>query len=255
MKVISANMNGIRSATKKDFWPWFKRQKADILCMQEIRATEDKFPEAALNLKNYHKFIRPAEKPGYSGVSIYAKQEPKNVCTKIGYDIIDNEGRYLQLDYDKFSVASIYFPSGSNKESRQVLKYEFMEFFSEKLIEFKKKRRPIILCGDWNIAHKNIDIKNWRSNQKNSGFLPEERAWMDHILDELNYVDAFREVNQKADQYTWWSNRGRARENNVGWRIDYQIVSPKLKDKVTSASIYRNKFFSDHAPLTISYDI
>lgn len=255
VKVISCNVNGIRSATRKDFIPWLKRQKADVVCLQEIRAKEEQFPPEALELSGYHSFLHPAEKPGYSGVAMYSREKPQRVIREMGLVDMDQEGRYIQLDFKKYSVISAYFPSGTSGTHRQDKKYEFLDRFEELLRSFKAKKREYIICGDWNIAHKKIDIKNWKSNQKNSGFLPEERAWLDMVVDELNYVDTFRQVDQRAEQYSWWSNRGRARENNVGWRIDYQFASPKLADKVTKASIYTRKKFSDHAPLIHEYDL
>ena len=255
MKVITANLNGIRSATQKNFWPWLEKQKADVVCLQEIRATEEQFPKEALALKDFHRFVKSAEKPGYSGVAIYTRLKPKKIITEMGFAEMDSEGRYLQIDLDKVTVVSAYFPSGSSGEERQNKKYEFLDHFLGMLKSIKKKKKPFIICGDWNIAHKEIDLKNWKSNQKNSGFLPEERAWMDTVISELGFIDAFRTLNPHPDQYTWWSNRGRAREKNVGWRIDYQIVSPDLADSLKSASIYTSEFFSDHAPLTIQYKI
>ncbi len=254
MKIISCNVNGIRSATRKEFIPWLKRQKADVICLQEIRAREDQFPKEALEIAGYHTFLHPAERPGYAGVAMYARDKPKKVVREMGLEEMDLEGRYLQLDFKGYSVISAYFPSGTSGTVRQDKKYEFLDHFAELMSSFRKKRREYIICGDWNIAHKKIDIKNWRSNQKNSGFLPEERAWMDMVVDELKFVDAFRVVDQREEQYTWWSNRGRARENNVGWRIDYQFISPGLANKVAKASIYTRKKFSDHAPLIVEYD-
>jgi exodeoxyribonuclease-3 len=166
---------------------------------------------------------------------------------------MDSEGRYIQADFDGLSVASIYIPSGSSGDARQQVKYSFMDRFTETLKAMRRKRREYILCGDWNIVHKEIDIKNWKSNQKTSGCLPEERAWLDQLFGPMGYVDAFRVVNQKPDQYTWWSNRGQAWAKNVGWRIDYHVVTPNLKDRVSSASIYKDQRFSDHAPLIINY--
>ena len=172
----------------------------------------------------------------------------------LGWHDIDIEGRFLEFQYNKLSVISLYMHSGSSSEERQAVKFDFMDRFMPYLQRLRRKRREYIICGDWNIAHKKIDIKNWRSNQKNSGFLPEERAWMDKLFDEVGYVDAFRVVNQQEHQYTWWSNRGQAWANNTGWRIDYQVITPKLAPLVRSASIYKDERFSDHAPLIIDYD-
>jgi exodeoxyribonuclease-3 len=203
----------------------------------------------------YHCYYFEAEKKGYSGVGLYCRKEPNNLVVGFGdgYEDMDSEGRYIQADFDGLSVASIYIPSGSSGDARQQVKYSFMDRFTETLKAMRRKRREYILCGDWNIVHKEIDIKNWKSNQKTSGCLPEERAWLDQLFGPMGYVDAFRVVNQKPDQYTWWSNRGQAWAKNVGWRIDYHVVTPNLKDRVSSASIYKDQRFSDHAPLIINY--
>ena len=189
-----------------------------------------------------------------SSVAVYCKREPDRVHMGLGWPDMDAEGRFIQVDFGSLSVISLYLPSGSSSPERQAVKFDFMARFMPVLKKLRRSRRDYIICGDWNIAHKAIDLKNWRSNQKNSGFLPEERAWMDEVLEQLGWVDAFRVVNQKPDQYTWWSNRGRAREKNVGWRIDYQIISPRLQGTVRSATIYTEQRFSDHAPLTLNYD-
>jgi exodeoxyribonuclease-3 len=167
---------------------------------------------------------------------------------------MDAEGRYIQADFGKLSVASLYLPSGSSKEERQQIKFSFMKRYSERLKKMRRQRREFIICGDWNIVHKEIDIKNWKSNQKNSGCLPEERAWLDELFGPLQYVDAFRVVNQETGQYTWWSNRGQAWANNVGWRIDYQVITPALAERIKAVSIYKAQRFSDHAPLIVEYE-
>ena len=257
MKVITANVNGIRAAQKKGFFEWLKKQKADVVCIQEIKAQAHQLDDEIFYPKNYHCYYFEAEKKGYSGVAIYCRDKPDNIVVGLGdgWEDMDAEGRYIQADFGSISVASIYLPSGSSSDERQQVKYSFMERFTDTLKSMKRKRREYILCGDWNIVHKEIDIKNWKSNQKNSGCLPEERAWLDQVFGPMGFVDAFRVVNQQSDQYTWWSNRGQAWAKNVGWRIDYQIVTPKLKDTVKSVSIYKDQRFSDHAPLTINYDI
>jgi len=257
MKIITVNVNGIRAAAKKGFFDWLAKQKADVVCLQEIKAQTDQLTDDIFYPKNYHCHYFPAEKKGYSGVGIYCKQEPKKVTMGLGegWEDMDAEGRYIQADFDNCSVASIYLPSGSSGDERQIVKYSFLDRFTDTLKSMRRKRNEFILCGDWNIVHKEIDIKNWKSNQKNSGCLPDERAWLDQVFGPMGFVDAFREVNTKAEEYTWWSNRGQAWANNVGWRLDYQIVTPKLKDLVHSASIYKDERFSDHAPLTISYKI
>jgi len=249
MRVITCNVNGIRSAYKKGFFEWALMQEADFICLQETKAQNDQI----VQLAGYHLFQHDAVKPGYSGVAIYAKNTPQSFCDKLGFACADTEGRFLQLNYPDYSIVSLYLPSGTSGDHRQQEKYEFMKKFEVFLKEHSSK--PVIIVGDWNIAHKNIDIKNWRANQKHSGFLPEERAWLDKVFDELGWVDAFRVVNQEADQYTWWSNRGRAYEKNVGWRIDYQIVTPCLKSKVKHAFVYKETKFSDHAPLLMDYEV
>ena len=255
MKVITCNVNGIRSATSKGIWAWLADQGADFICLQEVRAKLGDLPAEASALEGYDVHFHLAERPGYSGVAIYARSKPENVTMDMGLASLQSEGRYLQLDYPNLSIISIYFPSGSASQERQYIKYDMLDHLTHMLEGFRRNKRHFIICGDWNIAHREIDLKNWRGNKKNSGFLPLERAWMDSVLGRLGYVDAFRVVNQEADQYTWWSNRGAAYENNVGWRIDYQIVSPELGLKVRSAEIYTKVRFSDHAPLIIDYDL
>ena len=230
------------------------RQKADVICVQETKAQLDQLVPGITHPKGFHSYFCDAEKKGYSGVAIYTKHKPDLVTYGGGWPSVDREGRLIRADFGKLSVLSLYMPSGSSKEERQIFKYEVMDKVYDHMAEIMKDGRDYIICGDWNIAHKNIDLKNWRSNRKNSGFLPEECAWMDKVFDELKWVDAFREVNTEADQYTWWSNRGQAWAKNVGWRIDYQIVSPSLKGKIVSTSIYKKKRYSDHSPLIIDYD-
>lgn len=256
MKIISVNVNGIRAAEKKGFFNWVRKENPDVVCIQETKAQEDQLHPEDFYPKDFHCFYFDAEKKGYSGVAIYCKQKPDKVVRGLGegFEDMDREGRYIQVDIGKLSVISLYLPSGTSGDERQQIKYSFMERFTETLKAMRRKRREFVICGDWNIAHKNIDIKNWRGNQKNSGFLPEERAWLDQVFGPLGFVDAFRVVNQEEDQYTWWSNRGQAWAKNVGWRIDYQVVTPGLKDKILSTSIYKEERFSDHAPLIIEYD-
>ena len=261
MKIISANVNGIRSAEKKGFFKWLKKVNADVICIQETKAQTDQLHPDLHCPEHYHCYYYDAEKKGYSGVAIFSKTEPDKVTRGFGAGMedMDAEGRYIQADYTidghALSVASIYVPSGSSSEDRQQVKFSFMKRFDEKLKAMRRKKRDFILCGDWNIVHKEIDIKNWKSNQKNSGCLPEERAWLDQLFGPMGFVDAFREVNSQADQYTWWSNRGQAWAKNVGWRIDYHVITPNLKHKVKSASIYKDERFSDHAPLIIEYKL
>lgn len=254
MRVITINTNGIRAAARKGFFDWLKKQKADVVCIQETKAQEHQLTDEIFCPKGYHCYYHDAVKKGYSGVAIYSKHEPKKIINGIGWHDIDVEGRYIEVQFDKLSVISLYMHSGSSSEERQAVKFDFMDRFMPYLQKLRRKRREYIICGDWNIAHTKKDIKNWRSNQKNSGFLPEEREWLTHLFDEVGYVDAFRVVNQQEHQYTWWSNRGQAWANNTGWRIDYQIITPKLKDTVKKVSIYKDERFSDHSPLIIDYD-
>ncbi|MEN9470728.1 MAG: exodeoxyribonuclease [Pseudomonadota bacterium] len=252
MRIMTLNLNGIRSAARKGFFDWAKTQKADVICLQETKAQEWQL-DTAVHLKDYQAYFFDAEKKGYSGVAVYSRIKPDTVVGGLGWECADKEGRYLQLNFPNLSIASLYMPSGSSGEIRQKLKFQFLDHYKTILKRQRRQKRDFIICGDWNIAHKPIDLKNWRSNQKHSGFLPEERAWLDQVLGPIGYVDAFREINQQTEQYTWWSNRGRAWDNNVGWRIDYQIITPGLRDKVKSVSIYKDRRFSDHAPLTIDY--
>jgi exodeoxyribonuclease-3 len=253
MRIITINTNGIRAAARKGFFDWLKKQQADVICIQETKAQLHQLDDPVFHPKGYHRYFHDAQKKGYSGVAIYCRQQPKKIIQGIGWYDVDQEGRFIEVQFDKLSVISLYMHSGSSSEARQAIKFDFMERFMLYLQKLRRKRREYIICGDWNIAHKNIDIKNWRSNQQNSGFLPEERAWLDRLYDEIGYVDAFRVINQQPHQYTWWSNRGQAWANNTGWRIDYQIITPKLKDLVETASIYKDERFSDHAPLIIDY--
>jgi exodeoxyribonuclease-3 len=256
MQIMSLNLNGIRSASKKGFFTWLDQQNIDVVCVQETRAHLNSIHqhEADLFPKNYFCYYVDAEKKGYSGVGIYCRKQPKAINTNIDKIEFHQEGRYLQIDYEHLSIVSLYLPSGSSGDIRQQIKFDCINHYGDALKKQMHDSRQYIICGDWNIAHKAIDLKNWRGNQKNSGFLPEERAWMDYVIDELHYVDAFRSINQEPEQYTWWSNRGQAWAKNVGWRIDYQIISPDLAPYVKDASIYKVQRFSDHAPLIITYD-
>ncbi|HLD17250.1 MAG TPA: exodeoxyribonuclease III [Coxiellaceae bacterium] len=256
MRIITANLNGIRSAAKKGFFKWVIDQNADIICVQEVRGHLGDLHEDVYKIAGYYDYFCEAEKKGYSGVAIYCKIEPDRILRELGWDHADKEGRYIQVDFGCLSVGSLYMPSGTSGEHRQIIKFDFMARFEKWLKKMQKGGRDFILCGDWNIVHTAQDIKNFKSNQKNSGCLPEERAWLDKLFGkEFNCVDAFRVVNQGADQYTWWSHYGQARAKNVGWRIDYQVISPSLKHKVKAAQIYKAENFSDHAPVIIDYDI
>ena len=255
MRIITLNANGIRSAEKKGFYQWMQQQNADVVCIQETKAQFHQLDDAAFCPEGYHCFYHDAEKKGYSGVAIYSKKQPDQIINGLGIEDIDSEGRYIEAQFGDLSVISLYLPSGSSGDERQNYKFSFLDRFMDYLKSLKENNRHYVICGDWNIAHKEIDLKNWRGNKKNSGFLPEERAWLDQLFAEGYWYDAFRLINQEADQYTWWSNRGQAWANNVGWRIDYQIISAQLKDKVLATAIYKDERFSDHAPLIMDYDI
>lgn len=255
MRIMTFNCNGIRAAARKGFFDWLPKAGADVVCLQETKAQIDQLSDPVFHPESYHCTYFDAEKKGYAGTALYTKKEPSKLTTGLGFELADTEGRYIQADFDGFSVASLYLPSGSSGPERQERKFSFMDDFMEHMKKLRRKRREFVICADWNICHKQIDLKNWRSNQKNSGFLPEEREWLDILYDEVGFVDAFRVVNQEADQYSWWSNRGQARANNVGWRLDYHVVTPALKDKVRSAEIYTAENFSDHAPVIIDYDL
>ncbi|HEY5682908.1 MAG TPA: exodeoxyribonuclease III [Sulfuricaulis sp.] len=255
MRVITFNVNGIRSAAKNGLFEWLPRQRADVVCLQEVKAQESDLTEEMRAPDKFHGFFSCAEKKGYAGVALYSRREPDRVHAGFGSKEHDDEGRYLQADFGKLSIVSVYLPSGSAGPHRQESKYRFMDHFYPVLEKLPGNGREYILCGDWNIAHKEIDLKNWRSNQKNSGFLPEERAWLTKVFDELGWVDVFRTLNDRPEQYTWWSNRGQAYAKNVGWRIDYQIATPGIARKATREKIYKDKKFSDHAPLIMDYDL
>lgn len=253
MKITSVNVNGIRAAARKGFFEWVERERPDVVCVQETKAQKDQLADPMFEPAGYHCCYHDAEKKGYSGVAIYSRHEPDEVIEGIDWPEFDAEGRYLEYRFGKLSVVSLYMPSGSSSEERQQVKFGVMDHFMPMLKKYRKRSREYVICGDWNIAHTKKDIRNWRSNQKNSGFLPEEREWMDELFGPAGWVDAFRVVNQEDEQYTWWSNRGRAWDNNVGWRIDYHVITPGLADKVKAASIYKDERFSDHAPLTLEY--
>jgi exodeoxyribonuclease-3 len=257
-KLTSLNLNGIRSATSKGLEAWLRQLKPDCICVQEVKAqaadVAGRFDVLA-DLRGYFHF---AEKKGYSGVAIYTRHEPSEVVIGLGCPEFDAEGRYVELRFDsqgvKRSIISCYFPSGSSGEDRQQAKFRFLDVMSPHLQSIKTQRE-FILCGDINIAHQQIDLKNWKSNQKNSGFLPEERAWMTRLLNEDGLVDVYRQMHPAAtdEAYTWWSNRGQAYAKNVGWRLDYHLATSALAALTRNVSIYKGEKFSDHAPVTVDY--
>jgi exodeoxyribonuclease III len=255
MKVITCNLNGIRAAERKGFFAWIVAEDPDFICVQETKAQMAILLGSAYYPVAYNSIFSDAVKKGYSGVGIYSKLKPDHVIAKMGLDWADNEGRYVEAAFGNLRIVSLYLPSGSSGDERQEFKYDFMRHYHDNyLANIASGEHDYILCGDFNIVHKEIDIKNWKANQKNSGCLPKERAWLDNVFSNLNFVDAFRQVNSEPNQYTWWSNRGRAWDNNVGWRLDYQIVTKNLATKIKTARIYKEQRFSDHAPLIVEYN-
>ncbi|MDR0770767.1 MAG: exodeoxyribonuclease III [Burkholderiales bacterium] len=258
MRIITLNLNGIRSAERKGLSAWLAQVSPwDVLCFQELKADLGDIPAALAQGDGAHAAFFPAQKKGYSGVGLLAAA-PFTPREGFGNPEFDAEGRCLQADFAGLTVVSVYFPSGSSGEERQQAKYRFLDLFLPHLrsliAELAKDGRELIVCGDVNIAHKEIDLKNWKSNQKNSGFLPEERAWLDQMFAETGLVDVFRALDPRPEQYTWWSNRGQAWAKNVGWRLDYQFATPGIAARAQAASIYKAQRFSDHAPLVVDYD-
>lgn len=254
LRVISLNANGIRAAARKGFFEWLSRQNADVVCIQETKAQHHQLTDDCFAPEGYHCYYEDAVRKGYSGVAIFSRHRPDAILRGFGIPEFDDEGRYLEVHFGKLRVVSVYLPSGSSGEHRQASKFRFLDAFVPHLQKMHESGSEYILCGDWNIAHKEIDLRNWRANRKNSGFLPEEREWLDELFGRHRFVDAFRIVNQEAEQYTWWSNRGRAWDKNVGWRLDYQIVTPGLQNRILRSEIFKEQRFSDHAPLIMDYD-
>lgn len=254
MRIITLNANGIRAAARKGFFDWLNTQQADFVCIQETKAQIHQLEDDIFHPAGFHCHYHDAEKKGYSGVALYSRHEPDQVVAGIGWPEFDIEGRWLQVDVGDLSVVSLYLPSGTSKEERQHFKIQCLDHFASMLKELAQRGRDYVICGDWNIAHTELDLKNWKANRKNSGFLPEERAWLDEVFGGWGWADAFRQAEPGPDHYTWWSNRGRAWDNNVGWRIDYQVINQHLAPRVVGAGIYKDQRFSDHAPLIIDYD-
>ncbi len=262
MRIISFNANGLRSAARKGFFDWFATQDADVLCVQETKAQEHQMVGPEFLPPGYKAWFRDAStKKGYSGVAIYARRDPDEVRTALGWPEFDEEGRYLEARFGNLSVVSFYIPSGSSGELRQGYKFQVMEWLAPILEQWLNSGRDYVLCGDWNIVRSRLDIRNWTSNQKNSGCLPAERDWFNQMCVDSTrdgssgWVDAYRELHPQGQDYTWWSNRGAARANNVGWRIDYQIVTPSLRDKLQACAIHTETRYSDHAPFIVDYAI
>lgn len=256
LRIITANLNGIRSAAKKGFFEWLENQNADFVCLQEIKAQEADLDASMITPGSFKGSFHFAQKKGYSGTGLYYKRDPDEIQIGFGSPEFDAEGRYTAARFGNLWLISAYFPSGSSSDERQEAKFRFLELFRPHLAQLKESGAHIILCGDINIAHKEADLKNWKGNLKNSGFLPQERDWMTSLFDEMNYVDVFRKVDPHATDtcYTWWSQRGQAYAKNVGWRIDYQIATPEIASSARTAQIYKESKFSDHAPLIIDYD-
>ena len=257
LRIVTLNLNGIRSAASKGFVPWAEQLGADCMGVQEVKAqAEDvagRFEQVAGMSGHFHF----AQKKGYSGVGMYTRKAPSDVIIGFGAKEFDAEGRYVETRFDtakrKFSVISCYFPSGSSGEERQAAKFRFLARIYPHLVKLKAQR-DFVLVGDVNIAHHEIDLKNWKGNLKNSGFLPEERAWLTKLFDKAGLVDVFRALNAQPEQYTWWSQRGQARAKNVGWRLDYHLATPGIAAKAKREHIYLDQRFSDHAPVVIDYD-
>ncbi len=260
LRVVSLNLNGIRSAANKGWVEWAEQAEIDCMGVQELKAQAADLGERFTTVAGLRGHFHYADKKGYSGVGLYTRKTPSEVITGIGEPEFDAEGRYVEARFDtakrKLSIISCYFPSGSSSDERQQAKFRFLAVFYPYL-KLLRATREFILVGDINIAHREIDLKNWKSNQKNSGFLPEERAWMTRAIDELGVVDVHRALRPEdgGEAYTWWSNRGQAWANNVGWRIDYHLATPALAAKARSVSVYKAQRFSDHAPLTVDYDL
>lgn len=258
-KLTSLNLNGIRSATNKGLEAWLHQSAPDCICVQEIKAQAPDLADRFEHLAGLRGYFHLADKKGYSGVGVYSREEPTEVIAGFDGGEFDTEGRYLELRFDtpaaKRSIISCYFPSGSSGEERQQAKYRFLDVIYPHL-KLLKAQREFIVCSDVNIAHQAIDLKNWKSNQKNSGFLPEERAWMTKLLNEGGLVDVYRQLHPSAtdEAYTWWSNRGQAYAKNVGWRLDYHLATPALAQLARATTIFKTEKFSDHAPITVEYD-
>jgi exodeoxyribonuclease-3 len=259
-QLVSLNLNGIRSAITKGLSAWLEKSRFDCICVQELKAQAADVQGRFEQLAGLQGYFHYAEKKGYSGVAVYTRHEPSDVLAGYGWAEFDAEGRYLELRFDtphaKRSIISCYFPSGSSGDERQQAKFRFLETFYPKLVQLKAQRE-FVLCGDVNIAHQEIDLKNWKGNRQNSGFLPEERVWMTALLTQAGLVDVYRKLHPTStdEAYTWWSNRGQAYANNVGWRIDYQIATPALAALARTATVYKEQRFSDHAPLILDYDL
>lgn len=250
MRLISWNVNGIRSVRTKGFEEWFKKEAPDVVCLQEIKAHPDQLEEHVIHPAGYHSAWNPAEKRGYSGTAIYSRHAPKEVRYGLGNPAFDSEGRVLSIDYDAFTLVNAYFPNSQRDHARLGYKIDFCNAMQAYLDGLRAKGKHVVLCGDFNIAHRAIDLKNPKQNEKNAGFLPEERAWMDQFLD-AGYLDTFRLFNQDPGHYTWWSYRPGVREKNIGWRLDYFVTNPELRDRLKATTHYPFVTGSDHCPVEL----
>ena len=250
VRILSWNVNGIRAAYKKGILNWFSKEQPDILCIQETKAMKEQLPQDLLNVNGYTSYFSSAERKGYSGTATYTKVNPVKVANGIGIKKFDSEGRFLITEFDEFILFNIYFPNGKAKKERLQYKMDFYEAFLKHLKKLLKQDKKIVICGDVNTAHKEIDLARPKANEKISGFLPEEREWIDKLL-ETGFIDTLRVFNQKPEQYTWWDMMTRARDRNVGWRIDYFFISDNLKDNLKSALILPEVMGSDHCPVGI----
>lgn len=250
MKIITYNVNGLRSAINKDFYAWVKAVDCDVLCLQEIKVTPDQLDLSLIESLGFRSYWHPAEKKGYSGVAIFAKETPKNIQIGMGNEIYDREGRVIRADFADFSILNVYMPSGSSGEERQMFKYMWLDDFYEYIIKLKQQLPNLVVCGDYNICHQPIDIHNPKSNANSSGFLPDERAWMSKFID-LGFIDTFRYFNNEPHNYTWWSYRAGARAKNLGWRIDYQMVTKEMEPSLKRAIILSEAKHADHCPVLL----
>jgi exodeoxyribonuclease-3 len=254
-RVITFNANGIRAAARKGFFRWMDAQKPDVVCIQETKAQEHQLPPEALDLPEFQFAFVDAEKKGYSGVAIYSRRKPLAIERGLGMSDIDAEGRFVRMDFGDLAIASLYVPSGTSGPARQAVKYSFLDRFIATMVALKNRNVATMICGDYNIAHRDIDVFDPKACARTTGFLPDERRWFDDVIERVGWVDAFRVVNTEARQFSWWANWPNAFERNLGWRIDYQLITPDLTPRVRAASIYRDERFSDHAPVTIDYDL
>jgi len=254
VRIVSFNANGLRSAAAKGFFDWFAAQQADLLCVQETKAQAGQLTDPVFHPRDYQVHFKDAStRKGYSGVAIYSRREPDALLSGLDWPEFDDEGRYIEARFGRLSVVSLYLPSGSSGDLRQQFKFSCMLRLAAIMDGWRHSGRDYVLCGDWNIVHTQRDIRNWKSNQKNSGCLPEERAWLGRLFDDGGWVDSYRHLRPDGQDYTWWSNRGAARAKDVGWRIDYQITTPSLRESLRDCAIAREPRFSDHAPYVVDY--